>query len=106
MHKGGETWAQVLDMLYSPADSTAALGIDANVVTIGDRSCSEWLKAVHDCVLTLEIRAGGRIIMFASGGSAKYDSSVDEGDVFVNEGDFVEIAGTPGGQFTIVCDAA
>ena len=105
LHKGGETWAQVLDMLYSPAGSAAALGIGANAVTIGDSGYSEWLRVADDSVLTLQIPTGGRIIIFAPDGSPKYDSSLDEGSVFVNERDFVEIAGTPGGRFTITCEA-
>ena len=106
LHNDGETWAQVLDMLYSPADSTATLSIGANVVTIGDSGYSEWLRAAHDSVLTFQIPAGGRTFVFATDGSPKYDSSVDEGDVFVNEGDFVEISGAPTDQFTIECEAA
>lgn len=105
LHKDGETWAQALDMLYSPADSAAALGIGANVVTIGESGYSEWLRAAYDSVLALQIPSGGRIIVFASDGSPKYDSSVDEGGVLVNEGDFIEIAGVPGDQFTMVCEA-
>ena len=106
LHNDGETWAQVLDMLYSPADSTATLSIGANVVTIGDSGYSEWLRVAHDSVLTLQIPVGGRIIIFGSDGSPKYDSCVDEGDMFASEGDFVEIAGMPGGQFVIACEAA
>jgi len=49
---------------------------------------------------------GGRIIIFDSNGSPKYDSSIDEGSVFASEGGFVEIAGMPGDQFTIACEAA
>jgi hypothetical protein len=76
------------------------------VATIGDRGYSEWLRVADDSVLALEIPVGGRIIMFASDGSPKYDSSIDEGSVFASEGDFVEIAGMPGDQFTIACEAA
>jgi hypothetical protein len=93
-------------MLYSPADSAAALGIGANAVTIGDSGYSEWLRVAHDSVLTLQIPVGGRIIIFGSDGSPKYDSCVDEGDMFASEGDFVEIAGMPGDQFVIACEAA
>ena len=96
----------VPDMLYSPADSAATLGIGANAVTIGDSGYSEWLRVAHDSVLTLQIPVGGRIIIFGSDGSPKYDSCVDEGDMFASEGDFVEIAGMPGDQFVIACEAA
>ncbi len=39
------------------------------------------------------IPTGGRVIAFASDSSRTYDSSVDEGCVSVNEGDFAEVAG-------------
>lgn len=106
LDEDGETWAQFLDMLYSPADSAAVLGIGATVATVGDRGYCEWLRAADDSVLALEIPVRGRIIIFGSDGSPKYDSSVDEGSVFASEGDLVEIAGSPGDQFTIVCEAA
>jgi len=106
LNRDGATWAQVLDMLYSPADSATALVSGANAVTIGDSGYSEWLRAAGDSVLTLQIPAGGRVIVFAPDGSAKYDSCVDKGGVFVNGGDYVEISGVPGDQFRIVCEAA
>ncbi len=106
LDEDGETWAQFRDMLYSPADSAAALGIGATVATVGDRGYCEWLRVADDSVLALEIPVGGRVIIFGSDGSPKYDSSVDEGSVFASEGDLVEIAGSPGDQFTIVCEAA
>ncbi len=106
LRRDGETWAQVLDMLYSPAAGAKALSNGANAVTIGGGGYSEWLRTAYDSVLTLQIPTGGRIIVFAPDGSPKYDSSVDEGSVFVSKGDFVEITGMPDDQFRIVCESA
>lgn len=106
LNRDGETRAQVLDMLYGPANGAAALIDGANTVAIGESGYSEWLRAAGDSVLTLQIPTGGRVIVFAPDGSAKYDSSVDKGDVFVNGGDYVEVSGVRGDQFRIVCEAA
>jgi len=106
LNRDGATWAQVFDMLYSPTDSATALVSGANAVTIGEGGYSEWLSAAGDSVLTLQIPAGGRVIVFAPDGSAKYDSCVDKGGVFVNGGDYVEVSGVPGDQFRIICEAA
>lgn len=103
---GGEVWAQVYDMLYSPVDCAVALAHGVSAVTIGGEGYSEWLRVEDDSILTVQIPASGRVIIFASDGSPRYDSAIDEGGVFVEDGDFVELCGMPGDQFMVTCEAA
>ncbi len=101
LDKGGATWAQVSDLLYSPAESTGALKTGENTVKIGASAYSEWLKADVDMILSFVKPKEGRIIVFSPDRIPKYDSAVDSGDVYVPKGSYVEFAGFPNDVFTV-----
>lgn len=99
--EGGRTWARLSDFLYSPAEEAGALQGGDNRVTIGERGLAEWRKAGADLVLRFEKPLSGRIVVFAPDGTATYDSLVEQGEVYVPRGGFVELAGRPGDAFLV-----
>ena len=98
-NKDGATWAWLSDMLYSPADKAGALRMGKNDVHIGGYGYNEWLKADEDMILSFTKPEEGRIIVFSSDDTVKYDSVIDTGDIYVEKGSFVEFAGRPGDLF-------
>ncbi len=94
--KGGETWAQVSDMLYFPVENATPLGNGGEEVTIGEDGYNEWFEAGEDLVVGFTFPAGARVIAFSADGSPFYDSIIDSGEVFVPAGSFIELAGMPG----------
>ncbi|MCX5796704.1 MAG: serine hydrolase [Elusimicrobia bacterium] len=92
----GTTWARVSETIYSPADSAGALKLGRNPVKIGAHGYNEWLKTDADMVLGVTTRPDqGRVSVFLPDGSGKYDSALDDGEVFAPKGSFVEFAGRP-----------
>lgn len=96
LEKEGQTWIQLNDMLYSPASVASALKKGENTVTLGSSGYNEWLKTDEDLILSFKKPAKGRIIVFSPEGPPMYDSAVDQGDLYVKKGSFVEFAGVPG----------
>jgi CubicO group peptidase (beta-lactamase class C family) len=97
----GELWARVSDMLYSPAESALSLEPGECTVRISDNGFSEWLKVADDTVIGFGKPCDGRVVVFSPDGSPVYDSILDEGDVYVMEGSFIEVAGVPGDTFVV-----
>ncbi|MHB8139199.1 MAG: serine hydrolase domain-containing protein [Smithellaceae bacterium] len=91
--KNGTTWAWVSDLLYVPADSTAALRIGENSIKIGSDGYNVWLSANEDLVLSFTKPERGRIIIFSPSDTATYDSAINTGDAYAAKGSFVEAAG-------------
>jgi len=103
--KDGQTWAQLSDVLYSPASTAAVLKIGDNITTISSTGYNEWLKTEEDVILSFSKQAKGRVIVFSSDGSATYDSVMKTGDVYVPKDSFVMLAGMPGDSFTVTARA-
>ncbi len=99
--KNGATWAWISDLLYSPAESAAALKAGENSVRISPDGYSEWLAANEDAVLSFAKPQGGRIIVFSADDAVIYDSALDTGDVFAAKGSYIESAGSAGDVFTV-----
>jgi len=100
----GTIWAQVSEMLYSPADIVGTLKGGSKEVTIDTSGYCEWLKVEEDLILSFEKPAKGRVIVFSPDGAGKYDSAVDNGDVYVPKGSYVELIGNPGDLFNVTSE--
>ena len=96
IQKDKQVWAQVYDSIYCPASLATPLNKGTSTVTIGDSGYNEWFKVSFDAVLSFQVPAKDRVIVFSPDGSPLYDSALYKGDVFVPQGSFVELAGMPG----------
>jgi len=101
LDKNGQTWAQLSEMLYCPSDTAAALGAGSKTVSIGADGYSQWLQADTGLVVSFEKPAKGRVVVFPSGGGARWDSALDSGEVYVAKDSFIELLGYSGDTFTI-----
>jgi CubicO group peptidase (beta-lactamase class C family) len=101
LEKNGTTWAWVSDMLFSPAQSAAALKAGANSVKIGSDEYNEWLAANEDVILSFTKPKRGRIIIFSRDNAAIYDSALDHGDAYAAKGSYIECAGFADDVFTV-----
>jgi CubicO group peptidase (beta-lactamase class C family) len=99
--KNGDTWAWVSDLLYSPAQSAAALKAGENSVKIGGAGYNEWLVAKEGMVLSFTKPKQGRIIIFSSDDTTTYDSALDTGDAYAAKGNYIEFAGFANDVFTV-----
>jgi len=104
IEKEGEIWVWDSDMLYSPAEYVKLIETSKARVTIDSTGYNEWLKVVDDAKLSFDMPVEGRIIVFSVDGSSLYDSVVDEGEVSVTKGCFIELIGKPGDVFTVRTD--
>lgn len=100
VEKSGTTWAWISDLLYSPAETAAALKAGENTVTIGRDGHSEWLVADEGMILSFTTPKRGRMIVFSSG-NAIYDSVIDTGDVYAAKGSFIELGGLANDLLTV-----
>ena len=99
--KNGATWAWVSDLLYSPAQGTAALKPGENAVRIGTEGYSEWRLVPEGMVLGFAKPQEGRILLFSAEDTTLYDSALDTGEVYAPPGSYLESAGDTGALFTI-----
>ncbi len=99
--KSGITWAWVSGMLYSPAESAAALKDGENMVKIGSAGYNEWLAASEGMVLSFTKPEKGRIIVFSPDDSTIYDSAVDAGEIYIPRGGYIECAGNMNDVFIV-----
>jgi hypothetical protein len=99
--KNGVTWAWVSDLLFSPAESAAALKGGENSVRIGSDGHNEWLQATEEMVVSFIRPERGRIIIFSADDTATYDSALDTGDAYAAKGSYIECAGFAGDVFTV-----
>jgi hypothetical protein len=93
--RSGQTWAQLSEMLYSPADVAAPLGNETKSVTIGSDGYNQWFETTGDLVLKFDKPPKDRAIVYGPDGTPTYDSIVNSGEVFVPAGSFVEVSGSP-----------
>lgn len=100
--KDAKTWAQVSEILYSPADAAVPLKSGRKTVSIGIDGYNEWIIADGDLILRFQKPAEGRVIAFSRDNTVIYDSSVDKGDVYVKSGSLVELGAQPGDAFNII----
>jgi CubicO group peptidase (beta-lactamase class C family) len=106
LSQNGQTWACVSEKIYSPIDTAAPLAVGDKSVTIGKEGYSEWFKAGENLVLNVQKPSRDRLIVFSSDGKPTYDSEIDTGEVFVPQGNMVEIAGNPGDAFKLTATSA
>lgn len=99
---GGSVWVWASDMLYSSVDAADSLTLGENSIAIGNRGYSQWLLAADDAILSFELPDTGRVIVFSPDGSPVYDSVVDEGDLFVEQGSYIELIGISGDEFGVI----
>lgn len=99
--KNGQTWAQISEMLYSPAETAVALGAGSRTVSIGADGYSQWLRTETGLVLGFEKPAKGRVLVFTGDGAPIYDSAVDSGEVYAAKGSLVELLGYAGDTFKV-----
>jgi len=99
--KDGATWAWISDMLYSPAETAAALKAGEHSMAIGRDGYNRWLVAQEDVVVRFAKPQKGRIIVFTSDDVATYDSALDRGDAYVAKGSYIEMSGFAGDVFTV-----
>jgi hypothetical protein len=104
-NNGGQTWARVSDMVYSPAAAIPTMGKGQKSVTIGKEGYNQWLKTSDTVVLDVKKPSGGRLIVFGPDRSQIYDSEIDTGQVYAPAGSFVELAGTAGQSFQVSASA-
>ena len=101
LDRNGQTWAQLSDLTFSPADVASTIAVEQKSVTIGKDGYNEWLKAGQDVVLDVKKPSADRLIVFSPEGSPTYDSVVDSGKVFVPAGSMIQLSGAPGDTFTV-----
>jgi hypothetical protein len=94
LQKDGQTWAQLSEMLFSPVDAAVPLNTGVKTVTVGANGYSEWLRAAEDLIVSFTKPAKGRVIVFSSEGQTIFDSSIDNGEVFVPKASFIEFSAT------------
>lgn len=100
VEKSGATWAWISDLLYSPAETAAALKAGENTVTIGGDGYNEWLVADEGMILSFATPKRGRIVVFSSGDMI-HDSVLDTGDVYAPKGSYIELAGVANDVLTV-----
>jgi len=99
--RDGETWAQISDALYSPAESVKVLKSGENIVKIGKSGYNEWLKTDSDMIASFAKPELGRVIVFSPEAEVKYDSALDTGEVYAPKGSYIEMAGSADDVITV-----
>jgi len=99
--KDGTTWAWISDLLYSPAETAAALKAGENSVKIGSDGYGRWMAANEDVVVSFTKPERGRVIIISSDDVATYDSALDTGDAYAARGSYIECAGVADDVFII-----
>jgi CubicO group peptidase (beta-lactamase class C family) len=101
----GAAWAWLSGADYMPAELAPPLNTGANTLTIGSEGRNEWLIVDFAAILSFDVPAKGRVIVFGEEGIL-YDSMVDSGDISVPAGILIEFAGNPGDLFQVTASAA
>jgi len=60
------------------------------------------ILVADDAILSFELPDTGRVIVFSPDGSPVYDSVVDESDLFVEQGSYIELIGISGDEFVVI----
>ena len=97
----GQTWASLSYKLMSPADKAPRLSRGFSAVTIGSEGLNEWLIAEEDLTLRFKKPGKGRLLVYSPSLAPKYDSVLDSGDVAVEKGCLIQLAGIPGDRFVL-----
>lgn len=101
VEKDGETRAWLSYKLMSPADEALRLSRGFSAVTIGSEGLNEWLVAAEDLTLQVRKPGRGRLVIYSPGLAPIYDSVLDTGDVKVEKGSLIQLAGLPGDRFAL-----
>ncbi len=104
--RDGETWAQLSDMVFSPASVATTFGGGTSTVILGADNYNEWLRTSDDLIVAFEKPAEGRVIVFGPDGMHIYDSEIDQGEIYVPAGSLIELAGVAGDNFTVTVRSA
>ena len=99
--KNGQIWAQVSEMLYSPAETAAVLRAGSKTVSIGTDGYGQWLRADANLIVRFDKPAKGRVVIFPSGGGPRWDSALDTSEVYVAKDSLIELLGYVGDMFKI-----
>lgn len=99
--RDGSTWAWVTGLIFMPAEEAKALSGKEASVSIGKEGYNEWLRLTESAVLSFEVPAKGRVIVFDASGTVLYDNVIDSGSVYAPAGSFVEVTGDRGFSFKI-----
>lgn len=99
--QGGSTWAWVTGLIFMPAAEARVMAGNEASVGIGNEGYNEWLRLAESAVLSFDIPAKGRVIVFDASGSVLYDNVLDSGSVYAPAGSFVELAAAPGSAFKV-----
>ena len=106
VEKEGETQAWLSYKLLSPADEALRLSRGFSAVTIGSEGLNEWLVAAEDLTLQVRKPGRGRLVVYSPGLAPLYDSVLDTGEVKVGDlrvekGSLIQLAGLPGDRFAL-----
>ncbi|HOI81153.1 MAG TPA: serine hydrolase domain-containing protein [Synergistales bacterium] len=100
--KEGEVRAGVLQFVFSREGTAKPLKEGTTLVAIGTEGENEWLKTVSEGILSFGFTEGGRVVVLPGPGAPPlFDSVVDTGEVYVPEGCFIFLAGSPGDMIHI-----
>ncbi len=100
--RGEELWLETSGLLFSDASRTAPLEPSEKII-IGNDGYNEWRQVETEGVLSTEIPARGRVLVFSPGGELTYDSLTDGGKTILLEaGSYVGFIGEPGDLFVLV----
>ncbi|HEY5525956.1 MAG TPA: serine hydrolase domain-containing protein [Candidatus Anoxymicrobiaceae bacterium] len=102
LDRSGQTWAQLSEMLYSPASVATQLGTETKSVTIGKDAYNEWFRTAGGLALNFDKPSKDRAVVFGPDGSTIYDSVINSGAVYAPAGSLVELAGAPGDVLKVI----
>lgn len=99
--QGGQTWARVTDMIFSPETCAAKLEPGINMASICQEGYNQWYTLPSDAILHFTVPDGARVIVFSGHGQVTYDSALHTGGTVAPAGSFIEIVGHPGDCISI-----
>ena len=94
--------AWISGMIFMPIDQAQPLQTGSNSIVINRTDTNEWFRLDRSAILGFSDPAGGRIIVFSPTGSILYDSAVDQGDVVVPAGSFIELSADAGKTLQVI----
>lgn len=98
LDRDGTTWVRLSDILLSPASQVLPLQAGSATLTIGSEGLSEWRVVEKGRVLSFALPAESRLLVFSPEGEPLFDSMLDAGPLWVEEGSLVEFLAAPGTQ--------
>jgi len=98
LDREGTTWVQLSDVLLSPASQALPLQTGNTTLTIGPEGLSEWRVVRKGMVLSFDLPSEARLLVFSPEGKPLFDSLMDPGPEWVEEGSLLEFLSGPGAQ--------